>query len=68
MLDCGDNATKMNRHTYKVEDHYFNADGLVQWRQVPEFIITTESDDNSSDESIDGDEESSDGSSKSDEV
>ena len=56
------------RHTHdKVEDHYFDADGLVWWRQVPEFIIRTDED--STDDSTDDDksEESSDGSSESDE-
>ena len=59
-----------DRHTRdKVEDHYFDADGLVRWRQVPEFIITTEFDHDSSDDesSTDESDESSDDSSESDE-
>ena len=55
-------------HTQKkVEDHYFDADGLVRWQQVPEFVIRTDED--SSDESDDDSdsEDSSDGSSDSDE-
>ena len=36
-------------HTQKkVEDHYFDADGLVRWQQVPEFVVRTDED--SSDE------------------
>ena len=53
------------KHTQKeVEDHYFDADGLARWQQVPEFVIRTDED--SSDES-DDDTDSSDGSSDSDE-
>ena len=56
------------RHTQKeAEDHYFDADGLVRWQQVSEFVIRTDED--SSDESDDDSdsEDSSDGSSDSDE-
>ena len=39
-------------HTQKkVEDHYFDADGLVRWQKAPEFVIRTDED--SSDESDD---------------
>ena len=53
--------TSLIKHTQeKVEDVYFTADRLHNWKQVQEFVIHVEADNDESDDSDEGDSDISD--------